>query len=165
MAQRRLLSIQNGKPPSTWNQISEGREWDDLLKQFGADARAKLRIYGKDVDWGRSAAALAAAISELPKDFLGTIDEADRARRMIPFVADHASAFSQGLLQPNLHTRLQPCRSGGDAFCCCRRWVGGQSDYRRSELPGRFRRLVPSNPPRVAGAISRFTDRKIRWPA
>ena len=39
------------KGPSTWNQISEGREWDDLLKQFTADARASYGFYGKDVDW------------------------------------------------------------------------------------------------------------------
>jgi sigma-B regulation protein RsbU (phosphoserine phosphatase) len=39
------------KGPSTWDQISEGREWDDLLKQFGADARASYGFYGKDVDW------------------------------------------------------------------------------------------------------------------
>jgi sigma-B regulation protein RsbU (phosphoserine phosphatase) len=40
-----------GKRPSTWEQISEGREWDDLLKQFGADARSSYGFYGKDVDW------------------------------------------------------------------------------------------------------------------
>jgi phosphoserine phosphatase RsbU/P len=34
-----------------WNQISEGREWDDLLKQFTADARASYGFYGKDVNW------------------------------------------------------------------------------------------------------------------
>jgi len=39
------------KGPSTWDQISEGGEWDDLLKQFGADARASYGFYGKDVDW------------------------------------------------------------------------------------------------------------------
>jgi len=39
------------KGPSTWNQISEGREWDDLLKQFTLDARASYGFYGKDVDW------------------------------------------------------------------------------------------------------------------
>jgi serine phosphatase RsbU (regulator of sigma subunit) len=39
------------KGPGTWNQISEGREWDDLLKQFTADARASYGFYGKDVDW------------------------------------------------------------------------------------------------------------------
>jgi len=45
----------NSKTPSkgrgTWDQISEGREWDDLLKQFTADARASYGFYGKDVDW------------------------------------------------------------------------------------------------------------------
>ncbi len=39
------------KGPGTWKQISEGREWDDLLKQFTADARASYGFYGKDVDW------------------------------------------------------------------------------------------------------------------
>jgi len=39
------------KGPSTWNQISEGREWDDLLKQFTSEARASYGFYGKDVDW------------------------------------------------------------------------------------------------------------------
>jgi len=34
-----------------WDQISEGREWDDLLKQFTADARASYGFYGKDVNW------------------------------------------------------------------------------------------------------------------
>jgi len=34
-----------------WEQISEGREWDDLLKQFTADARASYGFYGKDVNW------------------------------------------------------------------------------------------------------------------
>ena len=27
------------KGPGTWNQISEGREWDDLLKQFTGQGR------------------------------------------------------------------------------------------------------------------------------
>src|SRR5712672_648179 len=39
------------KGPGTWNQISEGREWDDLLKHYTADARASYGFYGKDVDW------------------------------------------------------------------------------------------------------------------
>jgi sigma-B regulation protein RsbU (phosphoserine phosphatase) len=39
------------KGPGTWHQISEGREWDDLLKQFTADARASYGFYGRDVDW------------------------------------------------------------------------------------------------------------------
>jgi phosphoserine phosphatase RsbU/P len=34
-----------------WDQISEGHEWDDLLKQFTADARASYGFYGKDVNW------------------------------------------------------------------------------------------------------------------
>ncbi len=34
-----------------WHQISEGREWDDLLKQFTADARSSYGFYGKDVNW------------------------------------------------------------------------------------------------------------------
>jgi phosphoserine phosphatase RsbU/P len=37
--------------PGMWNQISEGHEWDYLLKQFSADARASYGFYGKDVDW------------------------------------------------------------------------------------------------------------------
>lgn len=39
------------KPPGMWEQISEGHEWDDLLKQFTADARASYGFYGKDVNW------------------------------------------------------------------------------------------------------------------
>jgi phosphoserine phosphatase RsbU/P len=34
-----------------WDRISEGRQWDDLLAQFTADARASYGFYGRDVDW------------------------------------------------------------------------------------------------------------------
>jgi sigma-B regulation protein RsbU (phosphoserine phosphatase) len=46
-----INSKTTSKGSGTWNQISEGREWDDLLKQFTADARASYGFYGKDVDW------------------------------------------------------------------------------------------------------------------
>ena len=78
-----------GKPPSTWNQISEGREWDDLLKQFGADARASYGFYGKDVDWEE--------IKKLPHwrrpfriakgFFWALLMKLTAARRMILFIA------------------------------------------------------------------------------
>ena len=79
----------SGKPPSTWNQISEGREWDDLLKQFGADARASYGFYGKDVDWEE--------IKKLPHwrrpfriakgFFWALLMKMTAARRMILFIA------------------------------------------------------------------------------
>src|SRR5580765_3950541 len=34
-----------------WHQISEGREWGEVLKQFTADARSSYGFYGKDVNW------------------------------------------------------------------------------------------------------------------
>jgi len=46
-----MSSKNRPKPPGMWEQISEGHEWDDLLKQFTADARASYGFYGKDVNW------------------------------------------------------------------------------------------------------------------
>src|SRR4029077_8394539 len=46
-----MSSKNRPKPPGMWEQISEGQEWDDLLKQFTADARASYGFYGKDVNW------------------------------------------------------------------------------------------------------------------
>jgi phosphoserine phosphatase RsbU/P len=40
-----------GRLGSFWHRISEGRELDELWKQFTADARASYSFYGKDVDW------------------------------------------------------------------------------------------------------------------
>jgi phosphoserine phosphatase RsbU/P len=34
-----------------WQQVSEGRQLNDLWSQFTADARASYGFYGKDVDW------------------------------------------------------------------------------------------------------------------
>ncbi len=34
-----------------WQRVSEGRQIDDLWKQFAADARASYGFYGSDVDW------------------------------------------------------------------------------------------------------------------
>jgi len=34
-----------------WQRVSEGRDIDDLWKQFAADARSSYGFYGKDVDW------------------------------------------------------------------------------------------------------------------
>jgi phosphoserine phosphatase RsbU/P len=34
-----------------WQRVSEGRQIDDLWKQFVADARASYGFYGRDVDW------------------------------------------------------------------------------------------------------------------
>jgi phosphoserine phosphatase RsbU/P len=72
-----------------WDQISEGREWDDLLKQFTADARASYGFYGKDVDWEE--------INQLPHwrrplriakgFFWALLMKMTAARRMILFVA------------------------------------------------------------------------------
>jgi sigma-B regulation protein RsbU (phosphoserine phosphatase) len=72
-----------------WAQISEGREWDDLLKQFTADARASYGFYGKDVDWDE--------IKKRPKwrrpfhiakeFFWALVMKLSPARRMILFVA------------------------------------------------------------------------------
>jgi sigma-B regulation protein RsbU (phosphoserine phosphatase) len=72
-----------------WDQISEGREWDDLLKQFTADARASYGFYGKDVNWEE--------INQLPRwrrpfriakgFFWALLMKMTAARRMILFVA------------------------------------------------------------------------------
>ena len=45
------IEPKNQRGPGMWDQISEGHEWDDLLKQFTADARASYGFYGKDVNW------------------------------------------------------------------------------------------------------------------
>jgi sigma-B regulation protein RsbU (phosphoserine phosphatase) len=34
-----------------WQRVSEGRQLDDLWRQFAADARASYGFYGRDVDW------------------------------------------------------------------------------------------------------------------
>jgi hypothetical protein len=34
-----------------WQRVSEGRNIDDLWKQFSDDARSSYGFYGKDVDW------------------------------------------------------------------------------------------------------------------
>src|SRR6266851_2532413 len=34
-----------------WHRVSEGRQIDDLWRQFTADARASYGFYEKDVDW------------------------------------------------------------------------------------------------------------------
>src|SRR5215470_12833465 len=34
-----------------WQRVSEGRALDDLWNQFAADARSSYGFYGKDVDW------------------------------------------------------------------------------------------------------------------
>jgi len=72
-----------------WEQISDGREWDDLLKQFTADTRASYGFYGKDVNWEE--------ISRLPRwkrplriakgFFWALLMKLSAARRMILFVA------------------------------------------------------------------------------
>jgi sigma-B regulation protein RsbU (phosphoserine phosphatase) len=41
----------NAADGGLWDRISEGREWDDLLAQFTADARASYGFYGRDIDW------------------------------------------------------------------------------------------------------------------
>jgi sigma-B regulation protein RsbU (phosphoserine phosphatase) len=40
-----------GRLRNFWHRVSEGRQIDDLWKQFTADARASYGFYGKDVDW------------------------------------------------------------------------------------------------------------------
>jgi sigma-B regulation protein RsbU (phosphoserine phosphatase) len=72
-----------------WDRISEGREWDDLLAQFTADARASYGFYGKDVDW--------IEINKLPRwrrplhiakgFFWALLMKLSAARRMILFIA------------------------------------------------------------------------------
>jgi phosphoserine phosphatase RsbU/P len=79
----------SSKAPSTWNRISEGQEWDHLLKQFSADTRASYGFYGKDVDWEE--------IRRLPRwrrplriakgFFWALLMKMTAARRMILFLA------------------------------------------------------------------------------
>jgi phosphoserine phosphatase RsbU/P len=40
-----------GRLRNFWQRVSEGREIDELWRQFTADARASYGFYGKDVDW------------------------------------------------------------------------------------------------------------------
>jgi phosphoserine phosphatase RsbU/P len=40
-----------GRLRDFWHRVSEGRQIDELWKQFTADARASYGFYGKDVDW------------------------------------------------------------------------------------------------------------------
>jgi sigma-B regulation protein RsbU (phosphoserine phosphatase) len=40
-----------GRLRNFWQRVSEGRQIDDLWRQFTADARASYGFYGKDVDW------------------------------------------------------------------------------------------------------------------
>ncbi len=40
-----------GRLRSFWDRVSEGRQLDELWKQFTADARASYGFYEKDVDW------------------------------------------------------------------------------------------------------------------
>lgn len=42
-----------GRVKNFWRQVSEGRQIDDLSKQFAADARAGYGFYGRDVDCER----------------------------------------------------------------------------------------------------------------
>ncbi len=73
---------------SLWRRISEDREWDDLLAQFKADARASYGFYGMDVDWEE--------INKLPrwkrpfhiaKDFFwALLMKLSPARRLLLFV-------------------------------------------------------------------------------
>jgi phosphoserine phosphatase RsbU/P len=72
-----------------WHRISEGREWDDLLAQFAADARASYGFYGRDVDW--------IEINKLPRwrrplhiakgFFWALLMKLSAARRMVLFLA------------------------------------------------------------------------------
>lgn len=39
------------QPQSLWQRISEGREIDELWRQFSADAKASYGFYGRDIDW------------------------------------------------------------------------------------------------------------------
>jgi serine phosphatase RsbU (regulator of sigma subunit) len=83
------IDPKNQRLPGMWDQISEGREWDDLLKQFTADARASYGFYGKDVNWEE--------INRLPAwkrplriakgFFWALLMKLTAARRMILFVA------------------------------------------------------------------------------
>src|SRR5271155_1654854 len=40
-----------GRLRNFWDRVSEGRQLDELWKQFTADARATYGFYEKDVDW------------------------------------------------------------------------------------------------------------------
>jgi sigma-B regulation protein RsbU (phosphoserine phosphatase) len=72
-----------------WARISEGREWDDLLLQFKADAYASYGFYGKDVDWEE--------INKLPRwrrplriakeFFWALLTKLTPARRLVLFLA------------------------------------------------------------------------------
>src|SRR5438309_7123523 len=83
------IDPKNQRAPGMWDQISEGREWDDLLKQFTRDARASYGFYGKDVNWEE--------IKQLPRwrrpfriakgFFWALVMKLSPARRMILFGA------------------------------------------------------------------------------
>src|SRR6266702_2035617 len=83
------IDPKNQRTPGMWDQISEGREWDDLLKQFTADARASYGFYGKDVNWEE--------IKQLPRwrrpfriakgFFWALVMKLSPARRLILFAA------------------------------------------------------------------------------
>jgi serine phosphatase RsbU (regulator of sigma subunit) len=155
-----------GKPPSTWNQISEGREWDDLLKQFGADARASYGFYGKDVDWEE--------IKKLPRwrrpfriakgFFWALLMKLTAARRMILFIALIMLVLSSPKVYFSRTFTLDLNLAGVAAMLFLLLLSLELADKvtmkRDLEIAREIQSwLVPSNPPSVAGANIAFHTR------
>jgi sigma-B regulation protein RsbU (phosphoserine phosphatase) len=154
------------KGPSTWDQISEGREWDDLLKQFGADARASYGFYGKDVDWDE--------IKKRPKwrrpfhiakgFFWALLMKLSAARRMILFIGLIMLVLSSPKVSFNRNFTFDLNLSGVAAalflLLLSLELADKVTMKRDLEIAREIQSwLVPSKPPLVTGANIAFHTR------
>ena len=154
------------KGPSTWEQISEGREWDDLLKQFYGDARASYGFYGKDVDWEE--------IRKLPRwkrpfriakgFFWALLMKLTPARRMILFLAFFLLVISNIKIHvsggTNVDIGLEPVAALLFLLLLSLELADKVTMKRDLEIAREIQSwLVPSRPPVVAGANVAFHTR------
>lgn len=157
--------MKNGRP-STWAQISEGREWDDLLKQFYGDARASYGFYGKDVDWEE--------IRKLPRwkrpfriakgFFWALLMKLTPARRLILFLALFLLVISNIKIHvsngANVDIGLEPVAALLFLLLLSLELADKVTMKRDLEIAREIQSwLVPSRPPAVAGANIAFHTR------
>ena len=152
--------------PSTWQQISEGHEWDDLLKQFYGDARASYGFYGKDVDWEE--------IRKLPRwkrpfriakgFFWALLMKLTPARRMILFLALALLFVSNIKIHTNhgadVDIGLEPVAAVLFLVLLSLELADKVTMKRDLEIAREIQSwLVPSRPPAIAGANIAFHTR------
>jgi len=154
-----------GRLRDFWHRVSEGRQIDDLWKQFTADARASYGFYGKDVDWdeAKRRRGVRRIIHVVKQFFWALMLKLSPARRVLLLIALLMMVISNIKINTGdqaVDLQLEPLAAVLILFLLSLELADKVVMKRDLEIAREIQSwLVPSKPPQVPGGDIAFATR------